>query len=217
MRTAGTAVVTAVAAALILSACGNDGGDGESTSTTPTASASATASPDATSTAKAAKSEKASDADATSTDEPVAPKPKSAAEIRADDAADQVRTESPKPKKSRKSAPKSAAPVAAPGGYIDYSEYEANRAAYAGSKVVIFFHAPWCPKCRDTEDSINNDGVPSGLTIVKADFDSSTDLRQRYGVTVQHTYVQVDRDGNSLQKWTGSYGDTSVAGIAARV
>ncbi len=40
--------------------------------------------------------------------------------------------------------------------------------------------------------------------MVKVDFDSETDLRKTYGITQQHTFVQVDPDGEELAKWTGT-------------
>ncbi len=46
--------------------------------------------------------------------------------------------------------------------------------------------------------------MPDGLTVVKVDYDTETDLRQQYGVTQQHTFVQVDESGAELAKWTGS-------------
>ena len=52
--------------------------------------------------------------------------------------------------------------------------------------------------------AIEADGVPAGLTVVKVDFDSATDLRRKHGVTQQHTFVQVGPDGEQLEKWTGS-------------
>ena len=36
-------------------------------------------------------------------------------------------------------------------------------------------------------------------------------LKRQYGVTVQHTYVQVDQDGNELAKWTGSVSGEDIA------
>ena len=30
------------------------------------------------------------------------------------------------------------------------------------------------------------------------------ELKQKYGITTQHTFVQVDADGNEVAKWTGS-------------
>lgn len=118
-------------------------------------------------------------------------------------------------KKAKKDKQKEkAAPAVAPGQYVDWADYDADRTAYADSDVVLFFHAPWCPSCRATEASIDADGVPDGLTLVKVDFDSATELRQKYGVTYQHTYVHVDPDGTALKKWTGS---ETGADIAAEV
>jgi len=92
-----------------------------------------------------------------------------------------------------------------PGEYVEYQAYSADPAAHANTDVVLFFHAPWCPDCRATEASITKAGVPAGLTVVKVDFDSMTDLRQKYGITQQHTFVKVDGQGGLLGKWTGSF------------
>ena len=90
------------------------------------------------------------------------------------------------------------------GAYLTAAEYGNQMAAREGTAVVYFFHAPWCPDCRATESAIEADGVPAGLTVVKVDFDSATDLRRKHGVTQQHTFVQVGPDGEQLEKWTGS-------------
>jgi len=86
-----------------------------------------------------------------------------------------------------------------------YSDYDSSKLALADSeKVVLFFHASWCPTCRTLDSSLKNSGVPAGVNILKVDYDSSTDLRQKYGVTYQHTLVQVDSNGDLINKWTGS-------------
>jgi thioredoxin 1 len=36
------------------------------------------------------------------------------------------------------------------------------------------------------------------------DFDDSIELRKKYGVTVQHTFVQIDSSGGAIGKWSGS-------------
>ena len=74
-------------------------------------------------------------------------------------------------------------------------------------KNVIFFAASWCPTCQALNKSINNNltSIPSNLTILKADYDSEVQLKQKYGITYQHTLVQVDQNGNILKKWSGSY------------
>lgn len=94
--------------------------------------------------------------------------------------------------------------VMAAGAYLTLAEYESQMASRAGTAVVYFFHAGWCPNCRATEASLTADGVPAGLTIVKVDYDTETALRKQYGVTQQHTFVQVGADGAELARWTGT-------------
>lgn len=90
------------------------------------------------------------------------------------------------------------APVSSqPGRFIDYSEAELNQAS---GRKLLFFHAPWCPQCRALEADINNKGVPNDMTIFKVDYDTSQDLRQKYDVTIQTTIVEVDSNGNIINK-----------------
>lgn len=94
--------------------------------------------------------------------------------------------------------------VAAPAGSLagTYAAYDASMVGKT-DKTVLFFHAAWCPSCVSADKGISAGEVPEGLTILKADFDSSTDLRKKYGVTSQHTFVQVDAEGNLVNKWSG--------------
>ncbi|WAB84236.1 thioredoxin family protein [Microcella daejeonensis] len=85
--------------------------------------------------------------------------------------------------------------ASSPGAYVDYRE--GVIAETAGDKV-LFFHAPWCTQCRQLEQSILSEGIPDGTTIIKVDFDSETELRQRYGVTLQTTVVHIDDEGEAL-------------------
>lgn len=93
-----------------------------------------------------------------------------------------------------------------PGSYITLADYDGDRGAFAATDVVLFFNADWCSTCKVARDNIQADlaSIPAGLTIVVVDFDTATELREKYGVTVQHTFVQVDADGNELTKWSGS-------------
>lgn len=100
------------------------------------------------------------------------------------------------------------------GAWIDHAAYSADAGKYhESSNVVLFFNASWCPTCRNTVKSLDADGAPAGLTVVSVDFDDASELRRKYGVTVQHTFVQVDEDGKALTKFTGP---ESGAEIAAR-
>lgn len=84
-----------------------------------------------------------------------------------------------------------------------YAEYDASMLGKS-ENTVIFFHANWCPSCRAADAGISAGTLPDGLTVLKADFDSSIDLRKKYSVVGQHTFVQVDADGTEISKWQGS-------------
>lgn len=105
--------------------------------------------------------------------------------------------------------------VAPQSGYISLSAYESDPGAYADSDVVLFFNASWCPTCQEAVKNFTDASFPEGLVIVSVDYDDNTGLRQQYGVTTQHTYVQVAPDGSEITKFTGSTTPEQVAGLLA--
>lgn len=90
------------------------------------------------------------------------------------------------------------------GSYEAYAPEKLARATMGD--VVLFFRASWCPTCRTLDADIkkNTSQIPRGVTILDVDYDNSTALKQKYGVTYQHTLVQVDAEGNLIAKWTSS-------------
>lgn len=91
----------------------------------------------------------------------------------------------------------SAKPAPAAGSYGDYSpSVLAN-----GRTKVLFFHAAWCPICRNADAQLTAwyRTHPFPISVYKVDYDTETELKQRYGVTYQHTYVLVDGDGDPLK------------------
>ncbi len=89
-----------------------------------------------------------------------------------------------------------------------YEAYSSEKVAMASAthQVVLFFRAGWCPSCRavDADIKANISKIPGSLAILDVDYDNSTALKQKYGVTYQHTFVQVDSNGNLIKKWSGS-------------
>jgi thiol-disulfide isomerase/thioredoxin len=84
------------------------------------------------------------------------------------------------------------------GVYVDYSE---NAIADADGTILLFFHAPWCPQCRQLDADIKKNTIPDGVTIIKVDYDSNQDLRKKYGVTLQTSIVRVDENGEFISKY----------------
>jgi thiol-disulfide isomerase/thioredoxin len=89
-----------------------------------------------------------------------------------------------------------------------YETYASEKVAMASEDrdVVLFFKASWCPSCKavDADIRANITKIPSGLTILEVDYDHSAELKKKYGVTYQHTFVQVDATGTLIKKWSSS-------------
>lgn len=89
------------------------------------------------------------------------------------------------------------------GAYLVYSpEAVANSNA---DNILLTFSANWCPSCRTLDKNINENfsSIPAGTEIYKVDYDTNVALRQKYGVTTQHTHVLVDNNGVLIKKWSG--------------
>ena len=88
-----------------------------------------------------------------------------------------------------------------------YEAYAPEKLARADAgDVVLFFHASWCPSCRGLSADIekNMSSIPADVSILKVDYDTETELKKKYGVTYQHTLVQVSSDGTLIKKWSGA-------------
>ena len=92
----------------------------------------------------------------------------------------------------------STPPGIAKGAYVDYTE--SGFASTKGTRL-LFFHAAWCPQCRELDESIKSGDLPVGVTIFKVDYDTNQPLRAKYGVTLQTTVVKVDEEGNKIESY----------------
>lgn len=100
------------------------------------------------------------------------------------------------------SAPPAITATEASGALQEYTP-EAVASASSDDRVVLFFHARWCATCKVLADDIraSADDVPDDVRILLVDYDTATELKQKYGVTLQHTLVQVNADGDPLGTW----------------
>lgn len=82
--------------------------------------------------------------------------------------------------------------------YTDFSQQLYSE--LLGKKpFAIFFYAGWCPDCVNLEGKIkaNIADFPGGSVILKADYDTESELKKEYGITVQSTVVVIDKNGNA--------------------
>lgn len=102
---------------------------------------------------------------------------------------------------TQKSAAAKPAPVAMNGMYAAYHDGVIGN----GETSVLFFHAAWCPYCQQADKDLTqwygSTGFP--LTVYKVDYDTQTELKSRYGVTTQHTFVKIDGSGNAVKTIVG--------------
>lgn len=108
--------------------------------------------------------------------------------------------------------PEKTMAIKSPGAYKDYSSQTLQAEQAKGSKVVLFFHAPWCPFCKAADKAFLEkiSQIPTGVTVLKTDYDSEKELKQKYAITYQHTFVQIDSAGNQVSKWSGGDVDNLV-------
>lgn len=93
--------------------------------------------------------------------------------------------------------------------YVEYSKAALEQAAI--NRRVLYFYANWCPTCRptDAEFRANTSKIPGDLTVIRVNYnDTDTDqeekdLANKYAIIYQHTFVQIDSQGNEIKKWNG--------------
>ncbi len=98
--------------------------------------------------------------------------------------------------------------------FIDYQNLEQAKLIAKEAPTVLFFYASWCPTCRSArEDFIKRENEIKKINIIIVDYDNSNDLQNKYGVTYQHTFVQIDESGNVINKWNGGSTDKLLSNI----
>jgi len=90
------------------------------------------------------------------------------------------------------------------GRKVLFTSLDDARMLAAAGPSVLFFHADWCPLCRadmrEIDSRLNELG---NITVVVVDYDRQAELKKMYGITYQHTYVQIDGEGQKVAIWNG--------------
>ena len=88
---------------------------------------------------------------------------------------------------------------------VIFTDLAAAEAYAANGPAVLFFAADWCPYCQADLTDINEHGAMLGkdITIVVVNYDTAHSLKAKYGVAVQDTFVQIDRNGKMITAWNG--------------
>ncbi len=93
--------------------------------------------------------------------------------------------------------------------YVEYSKAALDKSV--NNRRVLFFYTNWCPICKpaDADFTTNTSKIPSNVTVIRVNYsDTDTDqeekdLAKKYGITYQHTFVQIDSQGKEVAKWNG--------------
>jgi thiol-disulfide isomerase/thioredoxin len=87
---------------------------------------------------------------------------------------------------------------------VAYTNLMSAEALASKHPTVLFFSADWCPYCQADLKDINANGAKLGkVNVVVVDFDKSADLKMKYGITSQDTFVQIGPMGEKLAVWNG--------------
>ena len=88
--------------------------------------------------------------------------------------------------------------------YIDYNDAQYDR-HLGKDPLILFFYAAWCPLCRSSDATLEEafPDLKGGVIWMKVDYDTELELRKKYGVTYQDTFVILDASGEVVKKDNG--------------
>lgn len=100
------------------------------------------------------------------------------------------------------------------GGWAHYTTIDDAMMTAEKGPAVLLFNASWCPTCREATAEIAERADELGdITVFFVDYDDERELKRTYGVTAQHTYVQIDTDGEAITLWNGGGVDQVLANV----
>ncbi len=103
--------------------------------------------------------------------------------------------------------------------YVVYSKSAYDSAS--GKRRVLYFYATWCPSCKIANEDFtaNPHKIPEDMIVLRVNYNDpdtdqeEKDLAKKYGITYQHTFVQIDTQGKEITKWNGGQTDELITNI----
>lgn len=88
-------------------------------------------------------------------------------------------------------------------GYTKFDETKITNTKHG--KVILFFYASWCSACDSLDKDLqkNVDLIPPDMLIMKVNYDTEVELKQKYLITIQHALIHVDQSGNQVRGLQG--------------
>ena len=87
---------------------------------------------------------------------------------------------------------------------IPFTDLATARLLAAQGPTVLFFQASLCPTCRAAMQELEaGAGRLGNVLVLVVDYDRAGELKKRYGVSYQHTWVRIDAAGGKLALWNG--------------
>lgn len=110
--------------------------------------------------------------------------------------------------------PKPQEPQERTGVYEDYDVTKLSQAQ--DGKVVLFFMARWSKTSKNLDATLKSKdaNIPNNFTILLVDYDKNYQLRKKYEVPFENTFVQVDVSGNMINRWSGSEDPAEIYALA---
>lgn len=83
-----------------------------------------------------------------------------------------------------------------------YQDYSPDKLKNTNREnIVLFFHASWCPTCKAFEENILRENIPDNILILKVDYDTEIELKKKYNIVTQTSFVLVDNKWNLKFRW----------------
>jgi len=101
---------------------------------------------------------------------------------------------------------------------LPYSAAAYQQALSAGTPLIVYFHATWCPTCKAQQpivDKLAVDPKLAGVTVLEADYDKETGLERSLKVTQQSTFV-IFKGGHEVTRSTGQTDPAALRALFAQ-